>query len=486
MARDKDILKLRGSHLLFMWKTWKAVDKFTAGFHTQKICSRIDKAIEDYRNGKSSYISIAVHPRAGKSEMISKYLPPHFLGEFPDNNVLSTTYNMDQATKFSGGALNVIKSDEYKEIYPDIQLKSNAVKAWSVRSPDKDIDGEVKACSLHAGLAGKGAHLAILDDYCANREDAESPTIRNKSWSAFTDDFMTRLAPVHIVIILATPWHVDDIRGRIKKKMEEDEKFPAFEFMDFPARSEHYEGAGDYTGDFLFTERYTKEWYDRMYATLGRYSSASLMDCNPVIRGGNILDVTQLNYHDTLDDFPQRIKYARVWDLGHKRKKKKTGSSDPTGGTLLGFRKIGMNTELRIPILELWIKDYIEFSTASPERDRRILEQVHVDGGLVDLVMEGTLDSIDTVNQVAEKIQKVKRTHIITVSKGKVIRIAPMESMFEMGRVHLLKASWNKRWLEGVEQFDGSETTHDEMIDNMSTGYDHLVKNKSRQRGASH
>ena len=466
--------------------TWKAVDEFTIGFHTEKICARIDRAIEDYRKGKSSYISIAIHPRSGKSQIVSRYLPSHFLGEFPDTNILSTTYGMSQAYSFSTAALNVVKSAEYKDIYPDIQLKRSAAANWTVQSPRGKEEGSVTAASLLAGLAGKGAHLALLDDYCKSRESAESPTIRDKTWSAFADDFMTRLAPVHIVIILATPWHVDDVRGRIKKKMEEDIHFPKFEFIDFPARAVDYTGKGKYPGKFLFKERFNDKWYESMYSVLGRYSAASLMDCNPTIRGGNILSTANIQFHDTLEAFPVKIKYARVWDLGHKSRKKKSSNSDPTGGTLLGFRKIGENRELRIPILEIWVKDYIEFNVSSPKRDDAIFEQIIIDGPAADLVFESTLDSVDTVNQVSSKLGTVKKIYKLNVSKSKSVRIAPLEGVFEAGRVHILKASWNRRWIEGIAQFDGSETTHDEMIDNLSSGYEHLVLSRTHQVGAQY
>ena len=213
------------------------------------------------------------------------------------------------------------------------------------------------------------------------------------------------------------------------------------------------------------------------YATLGPYAANSLFNCNPTIREGNILDITNIKYHDSLKDFPTRITYARVWDLGHKDKKgsKKAQKSDPTGGTLLGFRKIGMNTELKIPIVELWVKDYKEFMEKSPKRDRMITDTIYTDGPEVECVMESTADSMDAVNQLITKLKAVKIIRKINVTKSKTIRIAPMEAVFAIGNVHILKAGWNDRWIEGIQEFDGSDSVHDEMVDNISTGYEYLV-----------
>ncbi|MFW9882057.1 MAG: terminase large subunit domain-containing protein [Candidatus Thorarchaeota archaeon] len=472
---------VRESHLAFMAHCWRGVSPFTMGFHTKKICNRIDKALEDYKNGISSYIVFGVHPRAGKSQIISRNLPPHFLGEFPDRNVIMTTYDQDLALGFSLDAFRLVEQDEYKQIYSDVKTVKKAAKNWQVESIQRGKQrGNVYASSMRSGITGRGADLGIIDDYCKGREEAESIAIRDRTWNSFTNDFMTRLSPVHIVIILATPWHIDDIRGRIKKEMEEDPEFPRFEFLDFPAKKIDYiSDDKTYDNEYLFEERYSKKWYLSMYSVLGSYASAALMDCSPIVRGGNILDTTNIKYHDSLQEFPTRIRYARIWDLGHQVKSKKRKDPDFTGGTILGFKKIGYNRDLKIPILELWVQNYIEFRGKSTGRDRLIIQQLYLDNPEYDLVFESTTDSIDAVNNLVQKLRGSKRIYTISVTKAKDIRILPMEPIFEAGNVHVLKASWNKRWMQGLQAFDGSGSTHDEMVDNISSGYDHLVRRNS-------
>ncbi|MET5115488.1 hypothetical protein AAHH79_34700, partial [Burkholderia pseudomallei] len=83
--------------------------------------------------------------------------------------------------------------------------------------------------------------MGIVDDYCKNRQEAESHTKRETCWEWFTDVFMTRRAPVSITIVLASRWHVDDLIGRIQKEQLRDERFPKFESIIFPAESLDYE-----------------------------------------------------------------------------------------------------------------------------------------------------------------------------------------------------------------------------------------------------
>jgi hypothetical protein len=206
---------------------WDKSDPFKVGFHTRKICERIDRALEDFRNGKSTYLCIRVPYRHGKSDMLSRFLPPHFLGEFPEYTLINTAYSSSLAQEFSKDAREIINSSKFAELYPKVTLsKNNAnVKGWGLSNGI----GKTAWVGLDGSITGKGAHLALIDDPFKDRAEADSGLIRDKRWNAFSQSLFTRLAPVHIIIILATPWHVDDLFGRIAKKAEESKQFAKFE-----------------------------------------------------------------------------------------------------------------------------------------------------------------------------------------------------------------------------------------------------------------
>ena len=129
-----------------------------------------------------------------------------------------------------------------------------------------------------------------------------------------------------------------------------------------------------------------------------------------------------------------------------------------------------------LPLIKIEpIKDYKEFRGKSPERDKLILNQIYVDGLDIDLVFESTADSLDAVNTLKAKLAPIKKVNTITVSKSKEIRIMPLEPIFEVGNVHILQGNWVEGWKKGIESFDGTGSTHDEMIDNLSSGYEYLV-----------
>lgn len=470
--------KARSSHLDFMDYCWlKSGDPFIKGFHTRRICARIDKAFEDFRNGKSTYLKISIHHRSGKSDILSRYLPPHFLGEFPDKEVISTTYQAGLTAKFTGFARNVFRSESYQDLYPDLALsqESNAKAYWEIinKETGKPTQGKLFGSGISSGITGSGGHLVLLDDPISGRRDAESKTIRDNVWEAITNDLLTRLAPVHIVIILATQWHWDDPNGRIESEMAKNPDFPRFESLRFPAKATDYRGEGEYTGKYLFTERYSPGWYRSQYATLGRYAAAALLDCDPQMRSGSILSTDGIVYHDKGDPAipgETKIQWAQVWDLAHTAKQRNGDDPDWTSGTLMGFQTVDGD---EIP--HLWVKNVARCREGATKRDAFIRTYTRKAGKFVKHGIENSIESKDAYDYIVTAIPEFSWTPI-PINGDKIVRVTPLEPIFEAkGHVHVVRGDWNDEWLDELIKFDGSDSGHDDQIDNLSAGHELLI-----------
>lgn len=476
VKQHKKKMEARNSHLDFMqfcWNKDRREDPFIIGFHTREICNRIDRAFEDYRNGKSTYLVISVHHRSGKSDLVSRYLGAHFLGEFPTAEVMQVSYGAELATKFSTFGRNLVTGRKYKELYPEIRLSADTKKKndWILADQNGNTDGKLFASGLHSGLTGSGFALGILDDYCSGREEAESLVQRDKAWDAFKDDFMSRKAPVHIVIIIATRWHLDDIIGRIKETMKNEEKFPKFEMMEFPARAEDYTGDKQYTGKYLFLERYSEDWYDTEYAILGKYSSSALLDCNPEKRLGGQLSTNGIVIEEPAKA-PQfyQVKWARIWDLAHTEKQRQKDDPDYTSGTLLAFE-----SRPKDPVKHLWVKHVYRTREGAKKRDAEIKQIADMDGVYVKQAIEDSPDCKDAYIYIRESIPQVSWNQI-PLKGDKTVRATPLEAIFESpGHVHVVRGDWNHAWIDEIRKFDGTGSGHDDQVDNLSAGYIFLV-----------
>jgi predicted phage terminase large subunit-like protein len=79
--------------------------------------------------------------------------------------------------------------------------------------------GGLFAAGVSGSLVGKGiTGIAWIDDPLKNREEADSEMVRNKLWSGFNDDLITRLEKGASCIVVATRWHPDDLIGRLHSK----------------------------------------------------------------------------------------------------------------------------------------------------------------------------------------------------------------------------------------------------------------------------
>jgi len=461
----KKIKKLRAidHHLDFINYTWQnKTDPFVVGRHTRVICDTIDRAIERYRNGQSSFYIIKVPFRHGKSEIISRKLPAHYLGLFPDGKVLVVGHTASLSVGYNKESRDLMKTPEYNELFPDVSVNPNDSSAghWKIF----DHQGESFACGLGGAMAGQGYTLGLLDDYCRNRLDAESPTMRQNMWDSFTNDFMTRRAPVSITIILATPWHTDDIIGRIEKKMETDNTFPKFEVISMPAFSE------DYPTGTLFPERFNQEWYAEQKATLGDYGSAALLQMNPITRGGNLIDISNITQHKTIEEYPESLRWYRVWDLAHTKKERNKPDPDYTAGTLLAFRLKPGTREW-----ELWIKDVVRFRLIAPERDNLIRHTAEIDGAYVKIGVEDTIDSKDAFATLRAVFNGRRIVQSARGRGDKVMRATPLEPIFKAGNVHVpANATWLGAWIAELAAFPSG--AHDDMVDNLSAGYSLCTK----------
>lgn len=474
LESDREFVKrelARRKHLNFIKYVWQnSTENFIVGLHTTEICKQIDIAMNDLACGKSTFLIIKVPFRHGKSEIISRKLPPHFLGVFPDKKVIMVGHTTDLMLGYSKQARDIMATTEYHELYDvSVNPSSSAVDHWRV----KDREGECYASGLLTGLSGQGYELGILDDYCRNRADAESETMREKSWEAFTNDFLTRRAPVSITIILATPWHTDDIIGRIEKRIDPnndfyDKDFPRFKVISFPAiNGDVVVNGKELKYDYLFPERFSQDWYKQQFASLGEYAASALLQCNPQIRGGNLIDTSKIKLHNTIGDFPI-MKYYRVWDLAHSERQRMKDDPDWTSGTLLGYRKVN-------GVWELWIKDVARIRGKAPERDLFIETVAEKDGQGVTIAVEASIDSRDALATMQTIFNGRRIVRGIQTKGDKVARISYVEPIFEAGNVHILCGEWNFDWLSEVKEFPSGK--HDDQVDNLSAGYELCCQN---------
>jgi predicted phage terminase large subunit-like protein len=389
-------------------------------------------------------------PRHGKSDMVSRYLPPNFLGKFPTREVLLASYGAELSESFSRDARKIMRLPQYQQVYPGITIarESSAVNEWAIEG----TTGKAQFIGLGGGASGKGADLAIVDDFLKSYEDGLSANTRDKMWNGFTDDIMTRRAPVCIFILLATPRHVDDIFGRIKKRMVEEPNFPRFREIKYPARSPNYPGG------YLFPEKFNEQYYLEQYATLSHNSAAALMDCDPQVRGGNVLHVEGVKIVDPIEWAAKTngFFWARGWDLASSEEQRIKDDPDYTAGVKSAVRKIGNEP--------LWFIDDVKYGKwEAGRRNEIIIEAAILDGDTIPIGVEAFAGYKDAFTQIRDALQGRRTVQRVNLPGDKVAKATRLEPIFERGNVYIKRAPWNQEFIKQCSEFPAGG--HDDIVD---------------------
>lgn len=178
-------------------------------------------------------ICVNIPPRHGKSQLVSLYFPAWFLGRNPDKKVMMVSHTTDLAVDFGRKVRNLISTEAYRSVFPNVQLSQDSKSAgrWNTNA-----GGEYYACGIGSSIAGRGAHLLLVDDPHSEQDVLNGNfDVFDKAYEWFTYGARTRLMPGGRCAIIQTRWHLDDLTGRVTRDMAQNELADQYEVVEFPA-----------------------------------------------------------------------------------------------------------------------------------------------------------------------------------------------------------------------------------------------------------
>lgn len=176
----------------------KVTPKYGPPNHLQPVVDQLDQL-----DTKPVRVIYMVPPRHGKTETVLHAIA-RFIARNPDKTAAYCSYAQGFVNSQARKVHRLLKKLGVRA--GDMQT----VAEW--RTPE---GGGLLATGIGGPLTGQGVHLLVIDDALKNRQDADSPLIRERQWEWFDDVAETRLEPGASVVVLMTRWHEDDIVGRI-------------------------------------------------------------------------------------------------------------------------------------------------------------------------------------------------------------------------------------------------------------------------------
>lgn len=254
--------------------------------------------LEKFARGEIKRLMVFMPPRHGKSELVSRRLPPYILGRNPKANIISASYNQLLASKMNRDVQRIIDDDTYRSLFPETRLDKTFANGdkpqgkFTRTSIEFEIvkhAGSYRACGIGGGITGTGADYFIIDDPVKDPAEAASETYRNRVWEWWIAAAQTRLSPQDCVLLTMTRWNVDDLAGRLLK----DEP-GVWDIISFPAIREDMSNPLDprQIGEALWNGRFGLQRLNKIKRgaeDLGYWDS--LYQQEPVVKGGNLLKI---------------------------------------------------------------------------------------------------------------------------------------------------------------------------------------------------
>ena len=199
------------------------VSDFRMGRHIEIISNKL-KQLEE---GEIKRLMVFLPPRSSKSVICSKLFPSWYIGRNPTHEILTVSHSDQLSSDFGRSVRDIVNTSEFSNIFRGVQLRSDvrAAGKWKTNQ-----GGTYYAAGVRSQIAGRGAHIAILDDVMSE-EDAFSDAGRRyiKEW--YPAGLRTRLMPNGAIVIINTRFQEG---GLIKKKWLQDwehDEPPSCDFM---------------------------------------------------------------------------------------------------------------------------------------------------------------------------------------------------------------------------------------------------------------
>jgi len=257
--------------------------------HLQIFCD----SLQLITDGKIKKLAISVPPRSGKSYTVSLWCSWTIGRSWndPDLSIMRNSYGSSLAEKFSYDIRDMIKSDKFLAVFPEV-----VIKADHSRVEDWAIEGSKQSTYFCAGvggaITGKGCKTAaILDDPIKNLEDALSEVIIDKTWDWVVSTHLSRLETDCPEIYIMTRWSKKDPIGQRLEKDGVDEskgELKGWVIVRIPALDEK--------GESFCSEIKTTEEYLDLKKIMDSYIWESEFMQNPVESKGLLFPPEELNY----------------------------------------------------------------------------------------------------------------------------------------------------------------------------------------------
>lgn len=395
-------------------------------------------------------------PRSMKSRLGTILGPSWTLGRHPAWDVMTVSYGKDLATDFSREVRNLVRTDEFQEVFPgfDLRQDSKAAYRWHTTA-----GGVFTAGGITSGIAGKGAHVAIIDDPLSEQE-AFSKASRDSVKRWYPSGLRSRLAPGGRILLITTRWHEDDLAGWLLKQQGSDDLSDKWEVVDIPAIIDNPKTSVLLRlpeGESYWPERWSKERLLKSKANMPLSQWSALYMQRPTPEEGGILKEEW--FRDWPHEKPPACEYiVQSYDTAFSTRDHADYSAVTTWGIFHLTEQQDKGPELKVPhliLLSAW-RGRVEFHELLAQA-RKLIKKYKPDACLIEKKASGQ-----------SLIQELRRGTVPVVEykpdRDKMSRAAAASAILQNGRIWVrLDRKFTEEFLGECNSFPNA--AHDDLVD---------------------
>lgn len=393
-------------------------------------------------NGKHGIARLIINlpPRYGKTLNVSILFPAFVLARNPHLHVMNTSYSATLAHTNSRHTRNLMLTDDYVMRYPMAKLADDSQKAHKFQTIK---GGGLYSLGVDGSATGHGASLLIGDDLVKGRAEVESALQRDKIWTGWLNNFVTRLEPFGAIILQMTRWHVDDPVGRIMKYQSD-----RWDTLILPAIAEENDPLGRAVGEALWAERFSANRLNEIRRDIGEYAFVSLYQQKPTPSEGGIFK--RAWFYPSPTEAPVINRTVRYWDLAMSA----NNSADYTVGVKIGEGVDGTFYVLDVARIQRDWADVVPFM-------KRVI--------LADGV--GVRQGIERKGYMSRAVGDLNKDPALRgytimgydVDTDKLTRALPVAAKLASGVIKILDGVWTDVYVDEFVTFPNG--THDDQVD---------------------
>lgn len=438
-------VKCQNQYLEFVKHIWP---DFIEGAHLR----RMAELFEAVASGEKKRVIINMAPRHSKSENASYLFPAWFLGKYPKKKVMQVSNTAELAEGFGRKVRNLLATDEYRAIFPEVELRSDSKAAgrWNT-----NFGGDYYATGVGAALAGRGADLCIIDDPHTENEALQAafnPGIYDKVYEWYTTGPRQRLQPGGSIIIVQTRWSMRDLSGQIIETSQQRQGTDQWEVFEFPAILP--------SGNALWPEFWSKEALESIRAEIPVGKWQAQYQQNPTS------DETAIIKRDYWKiwkaEKPPKVEYTLMsFDCAFEAKQ----TADYSAMTYWGVWTSEEDNTQNIILLDAW-RGKLEF----PELKAKVLDlyREHEPDGVI-------IEKKATGAPLLYELRKMgipAQEYIPTRGNDKIVRLNAVADIFASGKVWAPDRRWADEVIDEVASFPAGR--YDDYVDTCSQAINRL------------